>query len=105
MGGGGGGRFAALKIDDHLLCKAHLVGDGRGPAAHFKALGRQIPIGAGPLACQLHAGALILFHNLAQTKVLRWQHPSQMCRDLRCQQALGAEEVGRGGGGGTGGAG
>lgn len=48
-----------------------LVGDGRGLYAHFKALWWQVPVCASPLACQLHARALILFHDLAQPKVLQ----------------------------------
>ena len=48
-----------------------LVGDGGGAGAHYKALWGQIPVGAGPLTGQLHAGALVLLNNLAQPKVLR----------------------------------
>ena len=49
---------------------AYLVGDSRGMCAHFEALRWEVPVGAGPLAGQFHAGALILFHDLAQPKVL-----------------------------------
>ena len=63
-----------------IILSTHLVGDSGGPAAHFKALGGQVPVGARPLACQLHAAALVLLHNLAQTKVLRRQEPIQAVR-------------------------
>jgi len=39
-------------------------------SAHFKAFRGQVPVGAGPLAGQLHACALVLFYNLAQPKIL-----------------------------------
>ena len=50
---------------------ANLVGDGWGVGSHFKAFRGQVPVRAGPLAGQLHAGALVLFYNLAQSKVLQ----------------------------------
>ena len=49
---------------------AYLVGDSRGMCAHFEALRWEIPVGAGPLAGQLHASALVLLHNLTKPKVL-----------------------------------
>ena len=69
----GGEGVCCTWIESHEVFRIHLVGDGWGAAAHFKALGGQVPVGARPLACQLHAAAVILLHNLAQTKVLQWQ--------------------------------
>ncbi len=53
-----------------ILEDANLVGDRWGVSAHFKALRGQVPVGASPLAGQLHACALVLFYNLAQPKIL-----------------------------------
>ena len=50
---------------------ANLVGDGWGVRSHFEAFRGQVPVRAGPLAGQLHACALVLFYNLAQSKVLQ----------------------------------
>ena len=47
-----------------LASAAYLVRDSRGMGAHFEALRGKVPVGASSLAGQLHAGALVLFHDL-----------------------------------------
>ena len=73
-----------------ILEDANLVGNRWGVSAHFKALRGQVPVGASPLAGQLHACALVLFYNLAQPKILhnatRLLHEKF---DLYCTHALG----------------
>lgn len=74
-----GGRLHKGQVQ-RIALRTHLVGDGGGAATHFKALRGQVPVGPGALACQLHAGALILFHDLAQAKVLQRHRPSSVLR-------------------------
>lgn len=61
-----------------LVWKTDLVGDGGRSGADFKALRRQVPVGAGPLTGQLNTCALVLLDNLAQSKVLHAHHDLTM---------------------------